>query len=63
MNNKRIDNESPLTAIKNDSTRARWELFHQAIAYAKESNSAALRDNDPTILDPARSGPRLSIVR
>lgn len=63
MTNKRLDNESPTTALKNDATRQRWEMFHRAIAHAKQSNSDALQDDESLPAEHVHSGPQLSIVR
>jgi len=56
-------NESPLSALKSESARQRWDLFHRAIAHAKQSNSAALEDADSPASESARSAPMLTIVR
>jgi len=63
MSNDFSENESPLSALKSESARQRWELFHRAIAHAKQSNSAALQDSDTTASKPKRTGPLLTIVR
>jgi len=63
MSNDCSENESPLSALKSESARQRWDLFHRAIAHAKQSNSAALRDSDTSASKPKRSGPVLSIIR
>ncbi|MGB5247273.1 MAG: hypothetical protein WBM54_04150 [Woeseia sp.] len=34
-------------ALRNEATRQRWDLFHRAIAHAKQSNDSALQhDSD-----------------
>ena len=63
MSNKRKEAETPVVFLKDESARQRWELFHRAIAHAKESNDAALDDNDNESGGPDSSGPMLSIVR
>jgi len=63
MSKKLSKVESPAVALKNDSARQRWELFHRAIAHAKESNQASIEDNDSHTSDGDASGPLLSIVR
>ncbi len=63
MSNKASHNDSPFGALKNESARQRWELFHRAIAHAKESNNTLLDDGDPYGVDPETSGPLLTIVR
>lgn len=44
MTNDCKNKEARTEALKNDSTRQRWDLFHRAIAFAKESNVSALED-------------------
>ena len=63
MSNKRSQDDSPLGPLKNESTRQRWELFHRAIAYAKESNVSAMQDDDPASANVKKTGPILTIVR
>jgi hypothetical protein len=63
MSNDFSENESPLSALKSESARQRWDLFHRAIAHAKQSNSAALQDSDASASEPKRSGPVLTIAR
>ena len=63
MSKKLKKTDSPVDALKNESARQRWELFHRAIAHAKESNSAALDEADPQSGDTECSGPLLTIVR
>ncbi|MGB5255699.1 MAG: hypothetical protein WBN07_16695 [Woeseiaceae bacterium] len=60
-NNKKTD--SPFETLKNESARQRWELFHRAIAHAKESNNASLLDADTHSGDTESAGPLLSIIR
>jgi hypothetical protein len=63
MTNKCTEAESPVVSLKDESARQRWELFHRAIAHAKQSNDAALDDRDDDSGDPKHGGPSLSIVR
>ena len=63
MTNKCTDAESTVVSLKDESARQRWELFHRAIAHAKQSTDAALDDGDIKTRDPKSAGPRLSIVR
>jgi len=63
MSNKAQESESPVESLKNESARQRWELFHRAIAHAKESNNAALHEADGQSSDAECSGPLLTIVR
>lgn len=53
----------PVDTLKNESARQRWELFHRAIAHAKESNDAALHEADTASGDHEVAGPLLTIVR
>lgn len=63
MSKKNSETDSPAAAFKNESARQRWELFHRAIAHAKESNHASLGEADAPGTDPEVSGPLLTIVR
>ena len=63
MSNKYQKTDSPVAALKNESARQRWELFHRAIAHAKESNDAALVEADTHSGESDSAGPLLSIVR
>jgi len=63
MSNKCTEAESPVVSLKDESARQRWELFHRAIAHAKQSNDAALDDTESTAGDAEKGGPLLSIVR
>ena len=63
MSNKLKKTDSPIDGLKNESARQRWELFHRAIAHAKQSTNAALDDAETQRGDPECSGPVLTIVR
>jgi len=63
MSNKCKEAESPVVFLKDESARQRWELFHRAIAHAKESNDVDLDDNDSDSGSAKSGGPMLSIVR
>ena len=63
MSNKCKEAESPVIFLKDESSRQRWELFHRAIAHAKQSNVSALDDIDSESVDPKSGGSMLSIVR
>lgn len=63
MSNKCKDAETPVVFLKDESARQRWELFHRAIAHAKQSNDSALDDNDNDAGAANQGGPALSIVR
>lgn len=63
MSTKYKENQAPVVSLKNESSRQRWELFHRAIAHAKESNHAAIVDADSPTDDMENGGPVLTIVR
>jgi len=63
MSTKHHENEAPVVSLKNESSRQRWELFHRAIAHAKESNNAAIAESDSHPDESKGGGPMLSIVR
>jgi len=63
MSNNCSENESPLSALKSESARQRWDMFHRAIAHAKQSNNAALQESETPVNKPKRGGPVLSIAR
>ena len=63
MSTKHKENQAPVVPLKNESSRQRWELFHRAIAHAKESNDAAIADADNPAEDIESGGPALTIVR
>lgn len=44
MSDKTMNGEERTCSIKNEQTRQRWELFHRAIAHAKQTNVSALDD-------------------
>jgi hypothetical protein len=63
MAKKQSKTESPVEAFTSESARQRWELFHRAIAHAKESNNALLDDGDSRGADTEGAGPLLTVVR
>jgi hypothetical protein len=63
MSKKQPITESPIEVLKSESARARWELFHRAIAHAKELNNASLDDSEAQGGDADVAGPLLTIVR
>lgn len=63
MANNCSDNDSPVSALKSEAARQRWEMFHRAIAYAKQSNMTALQQEEAATAKPKRSGPVLTIAR
>lgn len=63
MSNKCSQNDSPVGTLKNESARQRWELFHRAIAHAKQSNTSDLQEADAVTEEATPAGPVLTIVR
>jgi hypothetical protein len=63
MANKYTESESPAVSLKNESSRQRWELFHRAIAHAKEANDASMMVDDTPAAEAAAPAPLLSVVR
>jgi hypothetical protein len=63
MSNHCSEKESPLSALTSESARQRWDMFHRAIAHAKQSNNAALQESEAPVTKPKRTGPLLSIAR
>jgi hypothetical protein len=63
MSNNFKKTESPIDALKNESARQRWDLFHRAIAHAKETTNAAMYEAEAQGSDPECSGPILTIVK
>jgi hypothetical protein len=62
MLNKCAQDESPVMALKNESTRQRWELFHRAIAHAKQSNVSAMQEAAAVAGEIRHPGPPLSMT-
>lgn len=63
MSNNCKKSESAVDALKSESARQRWEMFHRAIAHAKEYNNASLAEAETHGGDANGAGPLLSIVR
>jgi hypothetical protein len=63
MSNKYTEPESPVVSLKNESSRQRWELFHRAIAHAKEANDASLSDEEGSAVESSSAAPLLTVVR
>lgn len=63
MSNELLQSDSPAASLKNEESRQRWELFHRAIAHAKQSQLNAMQDADESVADSKRRGPVLSIAR
>jgi hypothetical protein len=63
MSSKHNDTDVRGAMLKNEFTRQRWDLFHRAIAHAKQTNDEALEDADMASSQAKPSGPILTIVR
>ena len=57
------DNASPLVALKRRSAQQRWEVFHRAIAYAKQSNLISMKDSDTLSQEDIPTVPVMKIVK
>ena len=44
MSNHATKQEQRTLFLKNEQTKQRWEVFHRAIAHAKQSNVSAMDD-------------------
>lgn len=63
MSNK-IDPTNPdASPLKNESARQRWELFHRAIAHAKQSSVDALDESDDGGAEVEPSIPYLYVAK
>ncbi|MDH3615257.1 MAG: hypothetical protein OEQ90_02175 [Gammaproteobacteria bacterium] len=63
MSNNFKESESPLDALTSDAARQRWDLFHRAIAHAKESNNTSLAEADDQGSEAENHRPVLSVIR
>ena len=63
MSNKHKTTDSAVDALTNESARQRWELFHRAIAHAKESTNDALLEAEDLSTDPDSAATHLTVVR
>jgi hypothetical protein len=63
MSNDLLQSDSPAASLKNEESRQRWELFHRAIAHAKQSNVSAMQEADDSVIEAKRNAPILSIAR
>jgi len=57
------ESDSPLDALTSEAARQRWDLFHRAIAHAKESNNASLAEMDSHNSEADGGRPVLSVIR
>ena len=63
MANNCPDKEAPFSPLKSESARKRWELFHRAIAHAKQSTTTAMQEEEGAAAESEPAGPMLTIVR
>ena len=63
MSNKINPTNPDANPLKNESARQRWELFHRAIAHAKQSNVDALGESDDGSADSEPSTPYLYVAK
>jgi len=63
MTTKNQTTEAVLRGLKNDAVRQRWEMFHRAIALAKNSNNAALNAEQEPAESTHASTTVLRVVR
>ncbi|MCP5092515.1 MAG: hypothetical protein GY949_16500 [Gammaproteobacteria bacterium] len=63
MSNNNRKSESPLDTLTSESARQRWDLFHRAIAHAKESTNASLVETDTHSGETDDARPVLSVIR
>ena len=63
MSNKANCTKSNGSSWKNDASRQRWQLFHQAIAHAKRSNLDAMSEDDESSAASKRSAPVLYVAK
>jgi len=63
MSDNHTENDSPAAALKSESARQRWELFHRAIAHAKQTTAAPLPEADAQGGSSPQSPPFLTLVK
>ena len=63
MSDNKKDIDACIANLKNESARQRWQMFHRAISFAKQSNDEALGEPDVSSAEADCSRPILSIVR
>ena len=63
MATKHNDTDVRDAILTNEFSRQRWDLFHRAIAHAKQTNHASIEDAETPAADSAPPGPFLTIVR
>jgi hypothetical protein len=63
MSEKCSHNQLPQSGWKNESARQRWELFHRAIAHAKQTNLNAMAEADAVAATPRRRRATLTVAK
>ena len=63
MLNKKQSTESQVDVLTSESARQRWEMFHRAIAHAKQSAHESLLEDENHSTDGEPVATRLSVVR
>ena len=63
MSDDRTENDSPAATFKSEAARQRWELFHRAIAHAKQTTAAPLPEADVQGGSGPQSPPFLTVVK
>jgi len=63
MSEKCSHNQFPEISWKNESARQRWELFHRAIAHAKQSNLNAMTEGEPASGPSKRRRANLTVAK
>jgi hypothetical protein len=63
MSDNHTENDSPAATLKSESARQRWELFHRAIAHAKQTTAAPLPEADVQSGSSQQSPPFLTLVK
>ena len=63
MLNKKQSTESQVDALTSEAARQRWEMFHRAIAHAKQSAQDSLLEDEKRSADGEPAATRLTIVR
>ena len=63
MSDNNTDNDSPIAALKSESARQRWEMFHRAINHAKRTTAVQLPEADVQGGAPQPNAPYLTVVK
>lgn len=63
MSDNPTDNESPAAALKSESARQRWEMFHRAISHAKRTTALQMPETEIQGGAPRQNPPYLTVVK